>query len=143
MRAFHESGLELWALRAGGRLFTALGLLALVLASVGVFGLTSYLVSQRTPEFGIRMALGATPRHLLGMVARDGARLVGLAVAIGLPLAALVSIAFTKVFVEIGGFDPLTIGGAAVALGAAAMSASLLPGHRASRLAPMSALRAE
>jgi putative ABC transport system permease protein len=110
---------------------------------VGVFGLLSYLVSRRTPEFGLRMALGATPRDVWRLVARDGARLTGAAVAIGLPLAALVSIAFTKVFVEIGGFDPVTIAVAALVLSGAAMAASLLPGRRASRVAPMSALRAE
>jgi predicted permease len=143
MRAFHETGMELWALRAGGRLFTALGVLAVLLASVGIFGLMSYVVSRRTPEFGIRMALGASPRDVWRLVARDGARLTGAAVAIGLPLAALVSIAFTKVFVEIGGFDPVTIAGAAVLLSGAAMAASLLPGWRASRVAPMAALRAD
>lgn len=143
MRAFHENSVELWALRAGGRLFTGLGVLAVVLAAVGVFGLLSYLVSRRTPEFGLRMALGATPRDVWRLVARDGARLTGVAVAIGLPLAALVSIVFTKVFVEIGGFDPSTIAASAAVLAGAAMAASLLPGRRASRVAPMSALRAE
>jgi predicted permease len=143
MKAFHETGVELWALRAGGQLFTGIGLLAMLLASVGIFGLMSYVVSRRRPEFGVRMALGATPGDVLRLVARDGARITGLALAIGLPLAALVSIAFTKVFVEIGGFDPVTIAGAAAVLAAAAMAASLLPGRRASRVAPMSALRSE
>jgi ABC-type antimicrobial peptide transport system permease subunit len=143
MRTFHESGVELWALRAGGRLFGALGGLAALLAAVGVFGLMSYLVSRRSSEFGIRMALGAEPRDVWRLVARDGARLTGVAMAIGLPLSVLMSIGFTKVFVDIGGVDPFTIGGAVVVLAAAAMSASLLPGRRAARVAPMSALRAE
>jgi predicted permease len=143
MRGFHENGLDLWGLRAAGRLFTALGVLALVLASVGVFGLTSYLVAQRTVEFGVRMALGANRRDVMLLVARDGARLTGVAVALGVPLAALVSIAFTKVFVEVGGFDPFTIAAAATALALASIVASLVPGRRAARVAPIVALRSE
>lgn len=143
MRSFHERSLELWALTAGTRMFTGLGLLALVLAVVGVYGVKSYIVSQRTREIGIRMALGASARDVLGLVLRDGLRLTGAGLAVGFPLAALVSLAFTKVFVEIGGFDPVVIGAGAGLLAVAATAASAIPARRAARVRPITALRAD
>jgi hypothetical protein len=143
MKAFHQQGLELWAISAAGRLFTTIGVLALVLAVVGVYGLRSYIVSQRRREIGIRMALGASPRDVLGMMLRDGLGLTAAGLAIGVPLAGLVSLAFAKVFVDLGGFDPFVIGSAAVILGTAATAAGLLPARRATRANPASALRAE
>ena len=124
-------------------MFTAMGLLALALAVVGVYGVKSYVVSQRTREIGIRMALGASRADVLRLMFRDGVMLTGAGLAVGLPLAALVSLAFTKVFVEIGGFDPVVIGLSSVVLGASAMAASLVPARRATRVAPVTALRAE
>lgn len=141
LQAFHDRSLELWALRAGGRMFTVLGLLALLLAVVGVYGVKSYVVSQRTREFGIRVALGATPLDVLRLVLREGIYLTTAGLAIGLPLAALVSSAFTKVFVQIGGFDPLVVGTATAVLAAASLAASYLPARRATRIVPVSALR--
>ena len=143
MQAFHDGGLELWALKAGGRLFTGLGLLAALLAVVGVYGVKSYIVSQRTREIGIRMALGASARDVLRLVLRDGAFLTIAGVAIGVPLAAFISYAFTKVFVEIGGFDPVVVGVSTVLLASAATVAGAVPARRAARIAPLTALRTE
>jgi hypothetical protein len=143
MQALHDRSLELWVLKAGGRMFAALGVLALLLAVVGVYGVKSYVVSQRTREFGIRMALGATAQDVLRLVLRDGAWLTGAGLAVGVPLAALVSVAFAKVFVEIGGFDPLVVGGATAVLATAALMASYLPARRATRVTPVRALRAD
>jgi putative ABC transport system permease protein len=117
--------------------------LALLLAVVGVYGVKSYVVSQRTREIGIRMALGASPRDVLGLVLRDGMYLTGIGVVIGLPLAVLVSIAFTKVFVDIGGFDPGVITLATVVLAVAATAASAVPARRATKVQPLEALQSE
>jgi ABC-type antimicrobial peptide transport system permease subunit len=142
-QAFHDSNLELWALRAGAGLFAGLGALALMLAAIGVYGVRAYLVEQRTREIGIRMALGATSGQVLSLVLRDGARLAGAAVAVGLPLAALVSMAFQSVFVEVGGFDPIVLATATVALGVTALLAGAVPARRASKIQPLTALRAD
>jgi hypothetical protein len=143
MQAFHSKSLELWALRAGSQLFTTLGLLALLLAVVGVYGVRSYVVSQRTREIGIRMALGASPREVIGLVLREGLLLTGAGLSIGLPLAALISLAFTKVFVQIGGFDPVVVTAATLALALTATMASAVPARRAARVVLVRALRAE
>ena len=143
MAAFHSGSPELWGLNAGAWLFTALGALALLLAVVGVYGVKSYVVSQRTREIGIRMALGASPRDVFGLILGDGFRLTALGVAIGVPLAMLVSLAFTKVFVEIGGLDAGVIVVATIILTAAATFASGVPARRAIRVQPLSALRSE
>ena len=78
---FHDNSLELWAIRTGGRMLMLFGMLALGLAVAGVYGVKSYLVSRRTREIGIRMALGANPGDVLGMVMREsaGLTLAGLA----------------------------------------------------------------
>ena len=143
MQAFHDTGLGLWALKTGAQLFTALGLLALLLAVVGVYGVKSYVVAQRTREIGIRMALGASARDVLGLVLRDGFFLTGTGLAIGVPLAVLVSMLFTKVFVEIGGFDGLVVSVATMILGAAATVASAIPARRATRVQPLRALQGD
>ena len=143
MQGFHSRSLELWALRTGAGLFSALGGLALLLAVVGVYGVKSYVVSQRTREIGIRMALGATSNDVLTLVLRQGLFLTLAGLAIGVPLAALVSLAFTKVFVEVGGFDVGVVTVATVVLALASMAASAIPARRATRVMPLSALRAE
>jgi predicted permease len=143
MQSFHDRSLELWALNAGGQLFSTLGLLALTLAVVGVYGVKSYVVSQRTREIGIRMAMGATHGDVLRMLLRDGLTLTGAGLAVGVPLAALVSTAFSKVFVGLGGTDLLVMGIATAVLAAAAVAAAAVPAWRATRIQPLAALRSE
>jgi len=121
----------------------SLGLLALTLAVVGVYGVKSYVVSQRTREIAIRMALGASASDVLRLILNDGLRLAGAGLALGVPLAGLLSLAFTKVFVEIGGIDLLVIGVATTVLGASAIAASAIPAWRAARIVPLKALRTE
>ncbi len=143
MRAFHDRSLELWAVRAGGRMFLALGLLALLLAVVGLYGVKSYLVSQRTREIGIRMALGARPHDVLTMVLREGAALAAVGIALGLPLAALLGFGLSSLLYDVKPLDPLVFAAAPSLLACAALVATWLPARRATRVAPLTALRAE
>ena len=116
---------------------------ALLLAAVGIYGVMSYTVAQRTQEIGIRVALGATPASVLSMVLRDGLRLVvaGLAigVAAGLALTRLVS----SMLYGVSATDGATYAAIAVVLGAVAVIAIVIPARRATRVDPMLALRAD
>ncbi len=130
-------------LKLAAGLLAALGVIAFVLSAVGLYGVMSYTVSQRTRELGIRMVLGARPREVLGVVVRQGMLLAGAGVAGGL-LLALASMRLLGTFlVGISPFDPLTFLAAALFLGAVAAIASFLPAHRATRMDPATALRSE
>ena len=117
--------------------------LALALAALGLYGVISYSVGQRTQEIGIRMAIGAQRRDVLALILRGGLRLVVLGIGLGL----LGSVALTRVLQSqlhgIGTHDPATFAGIAALLFAAATVACLLPALRATRVNPMAALRAE
>jgi hypothetical protein len=141
MQAFHDRSLELWAVRAGGRLFLFFGLLALLLAVVGLYGVKSYLVSQRTREIGIRMALGARASDVLVMVLKEGAVLSAVGVMIGLPLAALLGRGLSGMLYDVKPLDPLVFVAAPAVLGAAALVATWFPARRATRVTPLTALK--
>jgi predicted permease len=143
LSAFYRNNMDLWALKAGAWVFAGLGGIALVIAALGVYGLRAYIVSQRTREIGIRLALGASPRDVLQQLLREGVLLVGAGVAIGVPLAALVSIAFASVFVDIGGLDAGVIAASAIVLALSAIAATIVPARRAARVQPLSALRTD
>jgi len=118
-------------------------ILALVLAAVGIYGLMSYAVVQRTREIGIRLAIGATPANVLGLVVGQGARVAVAGVMIGLVGSlALARILGTLLF-DVSPFDPIAFGGAAALLLAVAALATYLPARRAARIDPQSAIRAE
>jgi putative ABC transport system permease protein len=136
---------------AQGRLlavmFSLFGGVAMLLASIGLYGVMSFAVSQRTHEYGIRMALGADRRRILGMILRQGAGQLVLGLGLGLSLAlALVSLggAFMEGFLyQVSRADPLVWGSTIALLGAVALLACLAPGHRAARINPVEALRAD
>ena len=107
--------------------------LALTLAAIGIYGVMSYVVGQRTTEMGIRAALGATAPDLRRLILRDGARLLLVGLAIGLPLALAGSRALGSLLYETPGADPATFGVVLAVLAAAALLASYLPARRAAK----------
>jgi predicted permease len=129
------------------RLLTVLlglfGAMGLVLGALGIYGVLAYLVTQRTREIGVRLALGASPRDVLRMVVGRGLRLAGLGVAIGLVAALVLTRLMQGVLYGVTPTDPLTFVGVAAALLAVAAFASWLPARRATRVDPLVALRSE
>jgi len=119
------------------------GVLALVLACVGLYGTMSYAVMRRTGEIGIRMALGAKRGEMLWMVLRETLLLVMMGVAIGLPASIATTRFLQDYLFELKPTDPATIAGAALMLTAIAVFAGYLPARRAARVDPMTALRYE
>lgn len=129
--------------RSGALVFGLLGLLGLLLAAVGIYGLIAFTVSQRTHEIGIRMAMGASRRDVTRMVVREGLRLTGVGLFLGLAGAALVTRVLRAVLYGISPTDPLTFGAVTLLLCLVAVAASLDPAHRAAAVDPQTALRAE
>jgi predicted permease len=118
-------------------------LLGLILAAVGLYGVISYLVAQRTSEFGIRIALGAGPRDVLQLVLRHGVVLTLIGLAIGLAGAFALNRALSSVMPRMAASDPTTVLATAAALFAVALAASYFPARRATKVDPLVALRAE
>ena len=128
-------------------LFSVFGLVAVVLASVGLYGVMAFSVNQRTQEYGIRMALGADARTILRMVMKQGARQLAVGLVLGitgaLGLAVLGHSVLTNVFYRVNPYDPLLYSLVGLVLTAVAAVACFGPAHRATRVDPMIALRAE
>ena len=125
------------------RLTGLFGLLALVLASVGLYGITAYSVARRTGEIGVRMALGANRTNVVLMVLRTALVLVGVGLALGIPIALLGGRLMRSQLYGVHAYDPLTLSLAVVALGASAAVAGFIPARRAASIEPMKALRIE
>ncbi len=138
-----DGNFELWIVRAGAALFSVFGMVALVLAVVGVYGVKAYSVARRTREIGIRMALGAQRATVQWMILREGFVILGSGLALGLLLAAGTGKLLSGILYEVGAFDPLAFTLAPLLLALAAMLATWLPARRATRISPMVALRAE
>jgi putative ABC transport system permease protein len=117
--------------------------LALVLAAVGVYGVVSHTVNQRTHEIGIRMALGAQGEDVLGLVLRQGMKLVLIGLAVGLACAFLATRQLESMVYGVSTKDPWTFATVALALAAVALAANFLPARRATRVDPLTALRQE
>jgi predicted permease len=129
--------------RAAMALCLIFACLALLLAAIGIYGVLAYSVSQRTREFGTRVALGAQARELVGMVVGQGLRLAALGLAIGAAAAFALTRLMSALLFEVRPSDPLLFLAVAVMLGAVASVASLIPSVRASRIPPAVALRYE
>jgi len=143
MQEFHDRGLLLWVIRAAGRTLMGLGALALLLAAIGVYGVKSYVVAQRTREIGIRVALGASPREIAWMLLCDGAKMTLVGLAIGFPLAVALGRFLSVAIFEVSPYDPVVLALAPLVLIAAAALATYLPARRGMRVSPLEALRVE
>ena len=117
--------------------------IAAVLAAIGIYGVMSYAVTQRSHEIGIRMALGAEPRNVLSMMVSEGMRLALLGVAIGFVSAMVVSKYLESQLYGIKARDPLTFASVPLLLGLVALAACYFPARRATKVDPLSALRYE
>jgi putative ABC transport system permease protein len=132
-----------WQQTLYGKLFSVFAAIALVLAAVGVYGVVSYAVSQRTQEIGVRVALGAQRRDVLRLIVGHGALLGGMGIAIGLAGALAVTGFLRKLLFGVSPFDPLSFAAVSLLLSAIALAASYLPARRAARVDPVDALRYE
>jgi macrolide transport system ATP-binding/permease protein len=129
--------------RLVARLTLMFGMLALALASVGLYGVTSYTVARRTSEIGIRMALGADRGSVVGMVMREAMLQAGVGLAIGIP-AALLCVRFVQAqLYNVGGHDISVFASAVFALAVSTLIAGLIPARRAASTDPIRALRTE
>jgi predicted permease len=124
-------------------MLTVFGTLALLLASIGLYGVAAYAVSQRTREIGVRMALGAQPSSVLGLVLGHGMILVAAGLAIGLIAAYAAAGLMRSLVVGVSTHDPVTFGATATGLAAIALLASYIPARRATRIDPLIALRTD
>jgi putative ABC transport system permease protein len=127
--------------RLGAGLTAAMGLLGLVIAAVGIYGVVSSAASQRTREIGVRIALGADKRNILGLILGQGLRLVLIGIAIGLAAAFMLTRAMGSLLVGVTATDPTTWVPVSFLLGAIALVACYIPAYRAMRVSPVVALR--
>jgi ABC-type antimicrobial peptide transport system permease subunit len=134
---------SLYALNVAASLLTVVGALSLLLAAVGLYSVMSYAVSQRTQEMGIRMALGARPRQVMGLVVREGLMMMAPGLLAGIVVALAAGRLLGGMLVNVSVADPLTFSASAAFLCLVAALASYMPARRATNADPMAALRSE
>jgi ABC-type antimicrobial peptide transport system permease subunit len=134
-------GSSLYAERVAAGLLTVLGAVSVLLAALGMYSVLAYAVSQREHEFGIRLALGAEPRNVVGLVLRRGLALTVAGVVVGTVLTLAVMRMAAGLLVRVSPGDPVAIAGSALFLGAIALLASYLPARHATKVDPMVTLR--
>jgi putative ABC transport system permease protein len=133
----------MWRTRIGAWLLSAFAALALLLTAIGIFGVMAQTVAQRTPEIGIRMALGAQPRDVLGLVLRRVAAVTAAGIVIGAGVALLLTRLLTAMLYGVEPGDPVTFVSVAGLLGVIALVAGYIPAHRATYVDAIATLRSE
>jgi predicted permease len=136
-------GVALIPQRLAAAVGATLGAVGLFLAGLGIYGIVAYALSQRGREIGIRIAIGATPRSVVALIAREGARLAGLGLMAGLALALVVTQAIRAFLLGVSPWDPATLGAIALVITVAAAVASLVPARKAAAIDPVQALRGD
>jgi putative ABC transport system permease protein len=121
-------------------LLTLLGLVGLVLAAIGVYGVIAYFVTRRTQEIGVRMALGASRGHVFALVLRQAAWALGLGIAAGVGVSAAATRVLTTQLFGVSAYDPVTFAAVVITLTLVALVASLIPARRAASVDPTRAL---
>ena len=132
-----------WPYRVFGTMFSIFALIALVLSAVGIYAVTSYSVTQRTQEIGVRMALGARTREVSWLILRRGLVQLGIGLTIGITLALFAGAPLRAVLVQVPPRDPVTFAAIISVLVVVTLAACLIPARRATRLDPLTALRIE
>ena len=125
------------------KLMAAIAVVALVLSATGVYSVISYAVTQRTQEMGIRMALGARGKSVLGLVLRQGVSLTGIGIAIGIVTASLIARGMSLWLFGVSPFDAVSFGASIAILLCASVAASYFPARRVAKLDPLEVLRYE
>ena len=138
-----DAGIDVWLYRSGAKVFSAFGGIALMLAVIGVYGVKSYVVSRRTREFGIRIAIGAHPRALLWQVLREGGRITAVGIGIGVLLALGAGQILQGFLYGVDAVEPVVLVTAPLILLASSLLASYIPALRATKVDPTVALRSE
>jgi putative ABC transport system permease protein len=135
--------ITLWMVRLAAVMFGIFGGIALLLAVVGVYGVKAYAVERRTREIGIRVALGAGRQEVLSLILRQGVLQTAVAVGVGLGLSLAAGRVLSTMLFPVSPADPLSLIAAAGLLSSAALIACYVPARRATRVSPLTALRAD
>ena len=143
MRQHLEGSADLWIMRTGATLFSIFGGVALLLATIGLYGIRAYTVARRTREIGIRMALGANTADTLRLVVREGVTLTAIGAAAGLALSFLAGKVLASMLYRVSGSDPVVFVAVPVVLSVVSLVACYVPARRAARVDPLVALRYE
>jgi putative ABC transport system permease protein len=138
-----DTAVTLLPVRAGAVVLGAFGLVALILAAAGIYGVASYSVASRTREIGVRAALGATRPMIVRMVLLESGSRVGIGLAAGLIATVGAGFGISRVLYGVQAFDPLVIGGMIGTIALVALIGTLAPARRASRADPVIAMRTE
>ncbi len=138
-----DGSIGLWAVKLGAVVFGVFAAIALLLAVIGVYGVKAYAVARRTREIGIRMALGAMPADVFGLIMRQGLLQTAAAIGAGLVLALLVGRALAAALFNVKPADPLVLATAVAVLAVTTLAACWIPARRAVRVSPTTALRSE